>query len=225
MASSEVLLDFLKKLSCDRLYLVGDIIDFWALSRKIYMPKEHVDVMRYILKMANHGTEVIYVVGNHDEPLRSFAPFEIGDVKVVKETLHLGVDGKRYAVLHGDKYDQVFRYARWLAWAGDIGYNFLVASNRSINRLRKRIGLKPWSLSAYIKNKVKGAVNFIGRYEETVAEDIARQGLDGVICGHIHHAEIKQVGEVLYLNDGDFVESCTALVEHEDGKFEIIETI
>lgn len=215
------LLSFLKNNTADTLYLVGDIIDFWALSRKVYFPPKHLEVLQLLVKISKKK-KVVYVTGNHDEPLRHFTPFSVGNIEIVDEAFHASIDGdKVYSVVHGDKYDQIFRYARWLAWAGDIGYHFLLRSNRVINKLRGWVGLKPWSLSAFIKNKVKGAVQFIGRYEETVAADIKRQGLDGVICGHIHHAEIKEIDGIIYMNDGDFVESCTALVETLKGEFKI----
>ncbi len=219
---AEELLDFLNKHTADTIYLVGDIIDMWALSRKIYFPQSHLNVMKKVLTLSRE-TKIIYVRGNHDETLDQFVPFDIGNIEVVHEATHIMGDGKRFLVCHGDKYDQVMKYARWLAVLGDIGYVMLLKSNRLVNWFRRKAGFGYWSLSAYTKRKVKGVVGFIGSFENAVVRDAAEQGYEGVICGHIHHAEIKDIGGVIYANDGDWVESCTALVEDSEGQLSIIE--
>lgn len=221
-AQAEALDDFLKNNTCDNLYLVGDIIDFWALRRKIYFPESHVRVIRRLLKRQEQGVKVTYIVGNHDEVLRDFIPLTFGEMKVLDDTIHTAADGKRYLVIHGDQFDQVMRYAKWLAWLGDIGYALLLRSNTVVNWFRRRFGLGHWSLSAYVKYKVKMAVNFIGEFEQTVAKAAKDHNVDGVICGHIHHAEDRQIDGIAYLNDGDWVESCTALVENEHGRMSVI---
>lgn len=217
---AEKLLDFLKTHSADTLYLVGDIIDMWALSRKIYFPESHVRVMKELLSISKKR-KVVYIRGNHDETLDQFVPFNIGNIEVVYDTMHTTADGKRLLVCHGDRYDQIMKYARWLAILGDLGYTLLLRSNGVVNWFRKQFGFGYWSLSAYAKKTVKGVVNFIGDFEEAVARDVASLGYDGVVCGHIHHAEMKMIGDVLYLNDGDWVESCTALIEDKNGAISI----
>jgi UDP-2,3-diacylglucosamine pyrophosphatase LpxH len=218
---AEVLLDFLKHNTADTLYLVGDIIDMWALSRRIYFPKSHIAVMKKILKLAK-PTRVIYIRGNHDETLDHFVPFEVGNIQVMEECVHTLQDGRQFLVCHGDRYDQVTRYARWLAILGDIGYTMLLRSNGWINWFRKKFGYGHWSLSRYAKNKVKSIVSFIGDFEHAVARDVKSRGYDGVVCGHIHHAEIKNIDGIVYANDGDWVESCSALVEDIDGNLKIV---
>ena len=214
---AETLDRFLKENTADTLYLVGDIIDLWALKRKIYFPKSHLNLLKRVIAISKK-TRVIYVVGNHDETIRHFIPFTVGDIEVVRDAVHSGVNGKTYFVTHGDEFDQVMKYARWLAWLGDIGYNALLKSNAYVNWVRRKFGLGYWSLSAFAKKKVKGAVNFIGDYETAVAKSVAERGYDGVVCGHIHSADDKFISNVRYLNCGDFVESCTALVEEHDGR-------
>lgn len=226
---AKLLEDFLKKTETDKLYLVGDIIDGWVMSRGvIYWPQEHTNVIRKILSMSKKGTEVIYITGNHDEFLRAFPVsteygLEFGNITVTDEDIHVAADGKEYLVVHGDRYDVVTRYHKWIAIAGDYGYRFLIWLNRIFNKWRQRFGKGYWSLSAFLKHKVKTAVNFIGEYENAVVFEARQRGVDGVICGHIHHAEIKEIDGFLYMNDGDWVESCTALVEDHDGNMSIIQ--
>ncbi|MEM8766059.1 MAG: UDP-2,3-diacylglucosamine diphosphatase [Pseudomonadota bacterium] len=218
------LASFLKQHSCDQLYLVGDIIDGWRMkSSGIYWPQSHVNVIRRVLTMTKRGTEVIYVTGNHDEFLRDHSPLEFGNLKVVDEAEHRSADGRTYWVVHGDQFDVVTRYHRWLAWLGDVGYTILLEVNRLMNRLRTRFGYGYWSLSAWLKHRVKQAVNYIGDYEDALARQCHKQGNDGVICGHIHHAEISNFDGVTYMNCGDWVESCTALVEDAQGRFKNID--
>jgi UDP-2,3-diacylglucosamine pyrophosphatase LpxH len=219
---ADALLSFLRAHSSDHLYLIGDIVDFWSLSRRSYFPQDHVNVLRKFLSRSAQGTRVIYIPGNHDEAIRSFLPVLLGGIDVVEDCIHVTADGRKFFVVHGDVYDQVVKYAKWLAWMGDIGYHLLLRSNRVVNCVRRRFGLGYWSLSAHIKQRVKAAVNFIGSYEDAVSQDVRTRGADGVICGHIHHAEIKPMGGVLYCNTGDWVESCTAVVEHNDGRLELV---
>ena len=221
--NADLLMDFLKSIECETLYLVGDIIDAWRLRKGWYWPARHNDVVRRILKMAKHGTHVVYVPGNHDEVLRDYAGLAFGDVTVAGEVVHETADGRRLLVLHGDQFDSVVLYAKWLAFLGDSAYEFLLKANRVVNFFRRRFGLPYWSLAAHMKKRVKNAVSFISKFEEVVARAAAERHVDGVVCGHIHSAEIRQFGDITYYNDGDWVESCTALVEHADGRIEIID--
>jgi UDP-2,3-diacylglucosamine pyrophosphatase LpxH len=218
------LLSFLKQHTCDELYLVGDIIDGWRMkSNGIYWPQDHNNVIRRVLTMAKRGTRVIYVTGNHDEFLRNHTPIEIGNLCVVDKATHETADGRRILVVHGDQFDVITRYHRWIAWLGDVGYTVLLEINRLFNMLRNRFGHGYWSLSAWLKHKVKRAVNYIGDYEDALARHCRKQGFEGVICGHIHHAEISDFDGVTYMNCGDWVESCTALVEDGAGRFTIVD--
>lgn len=221
-ARVDLLLDFLKTVHCEQLYLVGDIIDGWQIKRSWYWDTTHNDVIRRVLKLAKQGVKVVYVPGNHDEGLRGFEGYDLAGVSLAHEVIYEGANGKRYWVLHGDQFDGVVKYAKWLAHIGDRAYGMLLRMNTSINGVRRFLGYDYWSLSAYLKHKVKNAVEYIGKYEEAVAMEAKRRGVDGVICGHIHHAECRDFDGVTYMNDGDWVESCTALVEHHDGRFEIL---
>ena len=217
------LLDFLRDLDCETLYLVGDIIDGWQLRRSWYWPQAHNDVVQKLLRKARKGTRVIFVPGNHDEFARKYVAHNFGGVDVMDECLHVTADGKRLWVTHGDLYDGVVQHARWLAIMGDVAYEFTLKVNRWFNHWRAKLGLPYWSLSKYLKHKVKRAVAFIDDYESAVAREAKKRGAHGVVCGHIHHAEIREIDGVLYCNDGDWVESLTALVEHHDGRLEIID--
>ena len=221
--NAALLLDFLKSIECETLYLVGDIVDGWQLRKGWYWPPAHNDVVRCVLKMAKRGARVIYIPGNHDEAFRDFTGLHFGDVELLPEDVHLTADGRRLLVLHGDQFDNIVLYARWLAFLGDSAYTLLLKSNALVNGVRKRFGLPYWSLAAHLKKRVKNAVSFISRYEEVVAQAAAERQIDGVVCGHIHSAEIRQFGAITYYNDGDWVESCTALVEHGDGRMEILD--
>jgi UDP-2,3-diacylglucosamine pyrophosphatase LpxH len=221
--NAELLHDFLQAIKPETLYLVGDIIDGWRLKRGWYWPARHNDVVRRILKLANKGTRVVYIPGNHDEMMRDYAGLHFGGVEVALEAIHTTADGRRLLVLHGDEFDGVVLYARWLAFLGDLGYRALLRLNVAFNAVRRRFGLPYWSISAFIKHRVKNAVAFISRFEEVVAHAARERGVDGVVCGHIHSAEIRDFGGISYMNDGDWVESCTALVEHADGRIEIID--
>ncbi len=221
--NAELLLDFLKSTECETLYLVGDIIDGWQLRKGWYWPTRHNDVVRCILKKAKHGTRVVYVPGNHDEALRDFTGLNFGGVEVVDDIIHRTADGRDLLVIHGDQFDGVVLYARWLAFLGDHAYTLLLKLNQVVNAVRKRLGLPYWSLSSHLKKKVKNAVQYVCSFEAAVAHAASERGADGVVCGHIHTAEIRQIGDVTYYNDGDWVESCTALVEHFDGRIEILD--
>jgi UDP-2,3-diacylglucosamine pyrophosphatase LpxH len=221
--NADLLLDFLKSIECETLYLVGDIIDGWRLKKGWFWPERHNDIIRRILKMAKYGTRVVYIPGNHDEVLRDFVGLGFGGIEIAPEVIHETADGRRLLVLHGDEFDGIVLYQRWLAFLGDSAYVALLRLNIWVNAARRGLGLPYWSLSAYLKKRVKNAVEFIGRYEEAVAHAARDRGADGVVCGHIHSAEIRQFGDITYYNDGDWVESCTALVEHRDGAMEILD--
>lgn len=218
-----ILLDFLKHNDCETLYLVGDIIDGWRLSRRVYWPQEHNDVVQKILRKVRKGTRVVYIPGNHDEFLRDYVGMHFGGIEVLADTIHQTADRKRLLILHGDQFDGVVRYHKWLAHLGSWAYDMVVVANTGFNRLRKRLGMPYWSLAGYLKRQVKEAGNFIGHFENAATQAALERNLDGVVCGHIHQARIKTVDNVLYLNDGDWVESCTALVEHFDGRLELIQ--
>ncbi len=220
--NAPLLLDFLRDAECLTLYLVGDIIDGWRLRRGWYWPQAHNDLVQKLLRKARKGTRVIYIPGNHDSFARDYVGHQFGAVDVVEEAIHETADGKRLLVVHGDEFDGIVRYARWLAVLGDHAYTLALAANHWFNRVRRRLGYPYWSLSAYLKHKVKNAVQFIGEYEHTVVEAARLRQVDGVVCGHIHHAELREADGILYANCGDWVESCTALVEHHDGRLEIL---
>jgi UDP-2,3-diacylglucosamine pyrophosphatase LpxH len=219
---AEALADFLAHNECDTLFLVGDIVDGWQLKRRWFWTGAQQRVVNEILRKVDDGTRVIFVPGNHDEFARHYAGRLFGGIEIAHEAIHETADGKRLWVLHGDRFDGVIRHARWLAHAGDRAYGAALKLNDMLFTVRKRLGLPYWSLSAWAKRRVKNAVEYISRFEETVAREASARGVDGVVCGHIHHAEIRRIGDVLYLNDGDWVESCSALVEDGRGHLEIL---
>lgn len=221
-AQADLLLDFLKHNDADTIFLVGDIVDGWKLRKGWHWPQAHNDVVQKLLRKVRRGARVIYVPGNHDEFARDYTGLTFGGIDVVDDAIHETADGRRMLVIHGDQFDIVVRHARWLAHLGDWAYEFAICVNTWVNRARRLFGVGYWSLSAWAKYKVKNAVNFIGDFEATLAAEAERRGVDGVVCGHIHHAAIKTIHGALYINTGDFVESCTAVVEHDDGRFEII---
>ena len=222
---SDMLLDFLARVECEQLYLVGDVIDGWRLRKTWYWHDEFDEVMRAVLALAQKGTRVIYIPGNHDEMFREWLGLEIAGVKLLREAVHEGADGRRFLVIHGDEFDGVIRYAKFIAYLGDWAYDTALVLNRWFNLARRKFGYPYWSLSQWLKRQVKEAVKAIDRFESALAGEAKRRGLDGVICGHIHHAEMRMVNGVMYMNDGDWVESCTALVEHADGRFELLDWI
>ncbi|WP_235584672.1 UDP-2,3-diacylglucosamine diphosphatase [Thiomicrospira sp. WB1] len=224
-AKAEFLADFLKYHQCDKLFLVGDIIDGWRLKKRIFWPQTHTNVIRRILTKAKRGTEVVFVTGNHDDFLRRYSGIDFGNIQLTDEAEHETLNGDRLLVVHGDKYDSVIQTQKWLAVVGDWGYETLVVLNRYFNRLRQKFGMGYWSLSAYVKQKVKSAVSFITAYEEAVVKDCREQGYDGVVCGHIHHPEIRKIDEIDYYNCGDWVESCTAMVETASGELKLLKWV
>ncbi len=219
---AEQLLDFLKHYPSDYLYLVGDIIDGWQLRRRWYWPQAHNDVVQKMLRRARKGCQVIFIPGNHDEFARQFFGQQFGGIEVVEEALHLTADGRKLWVIHGDYFDGVIQHAKWLAHVGDNAYEIALKLNRYLNNLRGRLGFPYWSLSQYLKLKVKTALNYVTSFEEAVAHEARRRGHQGVVCGHIHRAEMREINGTLYCNDGDWVESRSALVEHMDGRLELI---
>lgn len=220
--NAQLLTDFLDRTDSDTLYLVGDIIDGWRLRKKFFWPSAHNDIVWRILKRARRGTRIVYIPGNHDEMFRQFAGLSFGGVEIRLSDVHVTADGRQLLVLHGDEFDAVMLAHRWLALIGDAAYHLLMTLSVGINAVRRRFGLPYWSLSKMAKHKVKNAVEFISRYEEVVARAAAQRQVDGVVCGHIHTAEARLFGETAYYNDGDWVEGCTALVEHFDGTMEIL---
>jgi UDP-2,3-diacylglucosamine pyrophosphatase LpxH len=219
---ADALLDFLRDHEADTLYLVGDIIDGWALRKGWHWPQAHNDVVQKILRKARKGSRVIYLPGNHDEFLRDYYGTHFGGIEVVEEAIHETADGRRFLVVHGDAFDFVIRHARWLAYLGDWAYDTAITLNRWLGAVRRKLGLDYWSLSAWAKLKVKNAVNVISKFEDQLIEEAGKRGVDGVICGHIHHAVKRRIGNITYVNTGDWVESCTAAVEHMDGRIEIL---
>lgn len=219
---ARALLNFLRVYDADTIYLVGDIVDGWRLKTGWYWPQAHNDVVQKLLRKVRKGTRLIYIPGNHDEFLRDYTGVTLGGVELADRALHEAADGRRYLVIHGDQFDLVVRHARWLALLGDGAYSAALFVNTHLNVARRRLGLTYWSLSAWAKMKVKNAVNYISRFEEFLAAEATRQEADGVICGHIHHAAMHERFGVTYVNTGDWVESCTAIVEHYDGTLQLI---
>ncbi len=219
---AELLLEFLQQHDCDQLYLVGDIVDGWSLKKSWFWTEDQNRVVREILKKSSQGTRVTYVCGNHDEFLRDYLGLTFGGVELCNEAVHDTADGRRLLVLHGDSFDVCIRNAKWLALLGDQAYRFCLTLNTAFNWVRKRCGYDYWSLAAYLKHKVKNAVSYVASFEQAVIAEASRRGFDGVVCGHIHHAEVREVDGVLYANDGDWVESCTALVEDSVGQVDIV---
>ncbi|MEO1969012.1 MAG: UDP-2,3-diacylglucosamine diphosphatase [Sphingomonadaceae bacterium] len=220
--NAEMLIDFLDHTDSETMYLVGDIIDGWRLKKKVFWPVSHNDIVWRILKRARRGTRVVYIPGNHDEIVRQFAGMNFGGVEISRAAVHTTADDRRLLVLHGDEFDTVMLAHRWLAFVGDALYEFMMRLNGVVNRVRKTFDLPYWSLSKAAKHKVKNAVEFISKYEELVARAAAERGVDGVVCGHIHTAEIRTFDGIEYYNDGDWVEGCNALVEHFDGRMELL---
>jgi len=219
--NATALLDFLRENDFDTLYVVGDLIDIWSLRRGIYWPQQHNDIIQKILRKARKGTRVIYIPGNHDELITDFCG-AYGNIEIKNKAIHVTASGERISVIHGHELDAVVQNVKWLAFAGDLGYQFLLSLNPLINFVRRRFGLGYWSLSAYAKRRVKDAVSFIGKFEAAVAHYAERYEVDAVLCGHIHSAAIREFGKISYYNCGDWVESCTALVESADGILSMI---
>ena len=220
---ADVLLDFLKHNESEKLYLVGDIVDFWALSKRVYWPRDHNTIIQKVLRKARHGTQVIYIPGNHDENIRDYDNYVFGDIVVKNSDVHTTLSGQKFLIVHGDEYDTIAKYHQWIAKLGSKGYDFLLEVNRLLRSIRRFFGIQSqFSLAAFVKFKVKNAVQFISDYEQSIVNTLKDEGLDGVICGHIHHAEMKDIDGFMYVNTGDFVESCSAIVERHDGTLELI---
>ena len=220
--NDRLLIDFLDHVDSEYLYLVGDIIDGWRMRKRFYWPERHNAIVRRVMKRAKRGTEVIYIPGNHDEMFRQFAGMNFGGVEIRSRAVHTTADGRKLLVVHGDEFDAIVLAHRWLAFLGDWAYRTLMQLNLAVNAFRRFFGMEYWSLSKHAKHKVKSAVSVISRFEEAVAHEAKSKGADGVVCGHIHTAEIRDFDGTIYYNDGDWVEGCTALVEHMDGTMEIL---
>jgi UDP-2,3-diacylglucosamine pyrophosphatase LpxH len=219
---AEFLLDFLRRVECEQIYLVGDIIDLWSLERSFYWPQTHNDVIRTILGKAKHGTRVVYVPGNHDRLFRDHDGVTFGNVEIRLEAIHQTADGRRFLVLHGDEFDSIVRASPLLESLGNRAYAAALRLNRYVNAVRQMFGYPYWSLAAFLKHKVKNAVKYIANFERALAVEARRRGVEGVICGHIHRAEITEIEGILYCNDGDWVESCTTLVEDFAGQLSLL---
>tara|TARA_B100000678_G_scaffold153095_1_gene127795 strand:- start:735 stop:1607 length:873 start_codon:yes stop_codon:yes gene_type:complete len=217
-----MLIDFLDHVDSDTMYLVGDIIDGWRLKKKFYWPDAHNDIIWRIMKRAKRGTRIVYIPGNHDEMFRQFTGMNFGGVEIRRQAVHETADGRRLLVLHGDEFDAITLSHRWLAHLGDAAYTMMMTLNRWVNAYRRVMKMPYWSLSKHAKKKVKNAVEFISNFEEIVAREAGSRGVDGVVAGHIHTADARKIENIEYYNDGDWVEGCTALVEHFDGRMEIL---
>ena len=220
---AEKLLNFLQNTTCDQLFLVGDIIDGWQMRGRVYWPESHERVMKQLLEIAKTGTKVRYITGNHDEFLRNYGALQFDTIDIVDEYRLRNKDGGEVLVIHGDQYDVITKYARWISTLGDVGYNLLLRINVVVNKVRSLLGYDYWSFSKWVKDSVKQAVSYVGDFEATVASVCNQRGYAGIICGHIHKAANREVGGVRYLNCGDWVESCTAILHTHDGQFQVIE--
>ncbi|CAG1004263.1 MAG: UDP-2,3-diacylglucosamine diphosphatase [Rhizobiaceae bacterium] len=222
IAKADFLLDFLREHEAETIYLVGDIVDGWRLRRSWHWPQSHNDVVQKLLRKGRKGARIVYVAGNHDEFLRGFQGVHFGGVEVVDDAVHEAADGRRYLVIHGDQFDTIVHNVRWLAYLGDKAYDMAIVVNRVVGRFRRTFGMPYWSFSSWAKVTVKRAVNFISAFQTVVAEQARGRDVHGVICGHIHHAAIEDIGGIRYINTGDWVESCTAVVENFDGSMELL---
>lgn len=221
-AKAEYLLEFLRCHEAETIYLVGDIVDGWRLRRSWHWPQAHNDVVQKLLRKGRKGTSIVYIAGNHDEFLRPFQGVHFGGIVVADRATHRTADGRNFLVIHGDQFDVIVHHVRWLAYLGDRAYDLAMVVNRVVGSFRRLFGMPYWSFSSWAKVKVKKAVKFIGHFQKVVSQEARRSEVDGVICGHIHHAAIEDIDGIEYINTGDWVESCTALVEHFDGRMEII---
>lgn len=219
---ADFLLDFLRSTETEYLYLVGDIIDVWSMKRTMYWPQSHNNVIRTILGKAKHNTKVVYIPGNHDEEFRAYNGMVFGNVEIHNDYVHTTADERRIYMLHGDKYDSMMKCSKFTEFVGNLGYDFILYANRLLDHARRRLGFRFWSLAKYIKNNIRNAMDHVRKFENIVAQDARRHGYDMVICGHIHHADIRLIDGVVYCNDGDWIEHCTALVEQLDGTIELI---
>jgi UDP-2,3-diacylglucosamine pyrophosphatase LpxH len=220
---ADAIVDFLRYTESQFLYLIGDIVDGWMLKKRWYWPQRHNDIIQKIMRRAKNGAEIFYLPGNHDEAARDYCGLQFGGVLVTDSAIHTTAKNERLLIVHGDQFDSVMRYAKWLAKLGDAAYELALQFNRVFNYVRRKLGFPYWSLSAYLKAKVKKSIEYIGSYEDFIVEEARRQKVDGVVCGHIHTAELRKIGDIMYYNDGDWVESCTALVEDFDGTLRILD--
>ena len=214
---ADELLQFLASVEVDYLYLVGDIIDFWSLRRNLYWPRQHGEVLRAILAKARAGAQVTYIPGNHDEDMREFCGSMFGNLQIRRQHVHTTADGRELLVMHGDEFDATVKCSRWLAWLGSGAYAFTLLLNRIVNLVRRMLGLPHWSLAQFLKLRLGHAARYMEAFERAAAHVAAREAVDGIVCGHIHRAAMRDIGGVLYCNDGDWVESCTAMVEDSNG--------
>lgn len=221
-SQADQFLEFFKTVQAEKIYLVGDIIDFWRIKKRPQWGQSHNDVIQKLLRSVRKGTEMVYIPGNHDEMLRAYCGMQIGGIELKRRDIHETADGRRFLIIHGDEFDIVVRHAKWLAHLGDGAYALALWLNTHFNWVRRKAGLEYWSLSAYLKQRVKQAVKFIGEFEQALSSEAEKRKVDGVICGHIHQVALKQIGDVLYINTGDWVESCTAVGETMEGTFEVI---
>ncbi|MFM7084402.1 MAG: UDP-2,3-diacylglucosamine diphosphatase, partial [Hyphomicrobium sp.] len=221
-SQASALVDFIKRIDADTLYLVGDIVDFWKIRKGPLWPQSHNDVLQKLLRKVRKGTQIILIPGNHDEALRDFCGHSFGGIHILRDTIHTSVNGSKYKVMHGDEFDVVVRYAKWLAFLGDRSYRFLLTLNTPLNWVRRHLGLGYWSLSSYMKQRVKKAVNFIGEFEKSLVDHARSEKVHGIICGHVHNPADKIIDGIRYLNCGDWVESCTAIAETHTGEFHLI---
>lgn len=219
---SKKLFNFLSEYQSDNLYLVGDIVDIWAMKRGLYWPQSHNDIVKLLLKKSRQKTKVIYIIGNHDETFREFIPGEFGNIKIENKVIHTSADGKQYIVMHGDQFDVIVQNKKYLAILGSWAYDTLLWMNSYLELIQLKLKLKPWSISRFAKAKAKAVMNYIGNFEDTALEYAKSEGVNGIICGHIHHPIVKQVNESFYINCGDWVESCSAIIEHSNGTFELV---
>ncbi|VAX08224.1 Ser/Thr protein phosphatase family protein, UDP-2,3-diacylglucosamine hydrolase homolog [hydrothermal vent metagenome] len=221
-AQSEYLLDFLRHTECEYLYLLGDIIDIWKLRSGWYWPQLNNDLLQLVFKKARSGTQVIYIPGNHDEMFRNYVGSNFNGVQIQQDAVHITADGRRLLLIHGDEFDSVVTNNRWLAHLGSWGYDVLLWLNRHFNSIRRHLGFPYWSLSHYLKHRVKNAVSYINSFEQALVREAGQRGVDGIVCGHIHHAAIEDIKGICYANSGDWVESCTALLENDRGELRIV---
>ena len=221
-SQADAFLEFLKTHDADTIFLVGDIVDLWRVKRGPVWLQSHNDVLQKLLRKVRKGTRIIFIPGNHDEGLREFCGTQFGGIRIERNAIHETADGRRLLIMHGDEFDVVVRYAKWLAFVGDRSYELALAMNHPLNWVRKHLGFGYWSLSAYLKYRVKSAVNFIGEFEHALAAEARRRGVDGIVCGHIHHAADRIIDDVRYLNCGDWVESCTAIAEDHNGTLRVL---
>ncbi|NKI17731.1 UDP-2,3-diacylglucosamine diphosphatase [Spongiibacter sp. KMU-166] len=220
---AEYLLDFLAKVECDSIYLIGDVIDLWAMKRSLFWPSSHYDVLRSLFNKANAGTRIVYIPGNHDEPFRDYVGNIFGPIEIRKDAVYTTVKGKRLLMFHGDCLDEHIQLRKWENLIGDAAYDLLLFLNRWANFFRRRSGRHYWSLATYIKQRIPNARQVIEVFEQAAVQEAAARNLDGVICGHIHQPALKEIDGLLYCNDGDWIENCTVLTEDDAGNMELLQ--